>query len=71
MSDQAHLYHAATLRQMVEDGWFREPLRSQMVDAARKALEESRGPDTQIWRERFKEQKGYDLFEYTFRKHEE
>jgi hypothetical protein len=51
---------------MVEDGWFREPLRSQMVDPARKALEKSRGPDTQIWRERFKEQEGWDPIKAAF-----
>lgn len=71
MNDNAHLYHGATLRKMVEEGWFREPLKNQMAEAARKALEESRSPDTQIWRERFKEQEGYDPFAAIFREPEE
>lgn len=35
MSDNAHLYHAATLKKLVEGGWFSEPKRSEMLKALR------------------------------------
>lgn len=37
MSDNGHLHHAATLRKLQEEGWFREPLRSQVLAMLRES----------------------------------
>ncbi len=41
MAEHAHLRHAATLKKLVKEGWFREPLRSKMVAALNRRIKES------------------------------
>lgn len=41
MTDNTHLAHAATLKRLAREGWFREPFRKQAAAALRKRAKEA------------------------------